>query len=81
MGSVKRVKTIDLEGKLHIRTADDYKINYRCVIPKYKNEIFLSADIILIKSSVEKVKDIIKSLNVKKNLESTIRKIFIWINF
>ena len=63
---VKRVKTIDLEGKLHIRTADDYKISYRCVIPKHKNEIFLSADIILIKSSVEKVKDIIKSLMLKR---------------
>ena len=63
---VKRVRTIDLEGKLHIRTADDYKISYRCVIPKHKNEIFLSADIILIKSSVEKVKDIIKSLMLKR---------------
>ena len=63
---VKRVQTIDLEGNLHIRTADDYKISYRCVIPKHKNEIFLSADIILIKSSVEKVKDIIKSLMLKR---------------
>ena len=63
---VKRVQTIDLEGNLHIRTADDYKISYRCVIPKHKNEIFLSADIILIKSTVEKVKDIIKSLMLKR---------------
>ena len=63
---VKRVQTIDLEGNLHIRTVDDYKINYRCVIPKHKNEIFLSADIILIKSSVEKVKDTIKSLILKR---------------
>lgn len=63
---VKRVQTIDLEGKLHIRTADDYNISYRCVLPKHKNEIFLSADIILIKSSVEKVKDIIKSLMLKR---------------
>ena len=33
---------IDLEGKLHIRTADDYNISYRCVLPKHKNEIFLT---------------------------------------
>ena len=63
---VKSVQTIDLDGKLHIRTADDYNISYRCVLPKHKNEIFLSADIILIKSSVEKVKDIIKSLILKR---------------
>ena len=63
---VKSVQTIDLDGKLHIRTADDYNISYRCVLPKHKNEIFLSADIILIKSSVEKVKDIIKSLMLKR---------------
>ena len=63
---VKSVQTIDLDGKLHIRTADDYNISYRCVLPKHKNEIFLSADIILIKSSVEKVKDTIKSLILKR---------------
>ena len=63
---VKSVQTIDLAGNLHIRTADDYNISYRCVIPKHKNEIFLSADMVLIKSSVEKVKDIIKCLMLKR---------------
>ena len=58
---VKSVQTMDLEGNLHIRTADDYNISYRSVIPKHKNEIFFSADIVLINSSVEKVKDTIKS--------------------
>ena len=57
---VKSVQTIDLAGNLHIRTADDYNIGYRSVIPKHKNEIFLSADIVLINSSVERVRDTIK---------------------
>ena len=63
---VKSVQTIDFAGNLHIRTADDYNIGYRCVIPKYKNEIFLSADLVLIKSSVDKVKDITKSLVLQR---------------
>jgi UDP-N-acetylmuramate dehydrogenase len=71
---VKRVQTIDLEGNLHTRTADDYKIGYRCLMPKHKNEIFLSADIILIKSSVEKVKDKIKSLILKRILSQPLEK-------
>ena len=63
---VKSVQTMDLQGNLHIRTADDYNIGYRSVIPKYKNEIFLSADIVLINSSIESVKDTIKLLMLKR---------------
>lgn len=63
---VNSVQTIDFAGNLHTRTADDYNISYRCVIPKHKNEIFLSADLVLIKSTVEKVKDIIKSLMLQR---------------
>jgi len=63
---VKSVQTIDFVGNLHTRTANDYNISYRCVIPKHKNEIFLSADLVLIKSSVEKVKDIIRCLMLKR---------------
>ena len=57
---------MDLKGNVHTRTADDYNIGYRSVIPKHKNEIFLSADIVLINSSVEKVKDTIKLLMLKR---------------
>ena len=78
---VKGVQTIDLDGNLHQRTANDYSISYRCVIPKYKNEIFLSADIILIKSSVEKVKDTIKSLMIKRISSQPLEKFFFWFNF
>ena len=63
---VNSVQTIDFAGNLHKRTADDYNISYRSVIPKHTNEIFLSADLVLIKSSVEKVKDIIKSLMLQR---------------
>jgi len=63
---VKSVQTMDLQGNLHIRTADDYNIGYRSVIPKYKNEIFLSADIVLINSSIESVRDTIKLLMLKR---------------
>ena len=37
---VKRVQTIDLEGNLHIRTADDYKISYRSSFPSIKMKSF-----------------------------------------
>jgi UDP-N-acetylmuramate dehydrogenase len=72
---VKSVQTIDLDGNLHTRTAGDYQISYRCVIPKNKNEIFISADIVLIKSSVEKVKDIIKSLMIKRITSQPLEKL------
>ena len=65
---VKSVQTIDFDGNLHTRTASDYNIGYRYVVPKHKNEIFLSADLVLKKSSVEKVKDKINNyLNFEKN--------------
>ena len=70
-----------LPGNLHTRRADDYNISYRCVIPKHKNEIFLSADLVLIKSNVEKSKRYNKTSDVKKNIDSTIGEIFFWINF
>ena len=63
---VKSVQTMDLKGNLHTRTADDYNIGYRSVIPKHKNEIFLSADIVLINSSVKRVRDTIKLLMLKR---------------
>lgn len=64
---VKQVETIDREGRVHIRTPEEFQIAYREVIPQISDEYFVAGYFAFDKSPAGIAKDKLKNLLKKRN--------------
>ncbi len=66
---VVQVQTMSLSGEMFWRSVDEFKVNYRQVIPKHTDEFFVSAQLIF---DTEKSDQDVKQLLLKRNTSQPI---------